>query len=75
MNQRAQNQAESAELPEKPTFLTPDYVATDLGFSIYTLRNWRNTQTGPPHVTVGGRTRYPSDLYDQWRAELLAAAK
>lgn len=75
MNERAQKQADTADLPLNPTFLSPEFVAADLGFSVFTLRTWRTNGTGPAHVLVGGRVRYPSDLYDQWRADLLAAAK
>lgn len=50
------------------TLLTPVEVASRLGLSEGTLRNWRvaNRRQGPAFVKTGGRVRYRESAVEAW---------
>ena len=48
------------------TWLTPAQVAERTQFSVQTLANWRNLETGPAFIKVGARIRYDEAVLSAW---------
>ena len=51
---------------DSPTMLSVDQVATCLGLSPWTLREWRQKEIGPPSHKVGRSVRYYPAEVDAW---------
>ncbi|HEX7082028.1 MAG TPA: helix-turn-helix domain-containing protein [Gammaproteobacteria bacterium] len=43
-----------------------DGAAAALGVTARTLRRWRTSGTGPPHVEIGARIWYPVESLSRW---------
>lgn len=51
-----------------PDLLTPQQVAEILQLTTETLRNWRDSGSGPPFERLNGRViRYERAALEQWR--------